>query len=71
MDLCSAHRAIGMRSEPCIDALGVEDVVAVREDAPFLAFRQLRQADRALRRRAAGGGGQVSEGGKEVEKGRV
>ena len=44
-----------MRAEPLPDALGVEIVHALRQHPDGLAVGQLRDADRALGRRAATG----------------
>lgn len=48
MDGCAAERAGRRRSEPGVDALGVEGVAASREEAELVVRVKVREADGAV-----------------------
>jgi len=52
----SAKWTVRVRTEPCIDAMGVESVVTVGKHTAVLAVGKLRQADGAVVERAVGVG---------------
>ena len=66
----ATKRAIRMRAEPDVDAMGMESVVTVRKETAFVVVFELRQANGAFHRGTLGSGG-VYEGWKRFENGRL